>query len=124
MPAVALAAASVTAQAQDESELHVFAAGSLRTALTEVAQAFERAEPGARVRFTFGASGLLKDRIIAGERADVFASANMEHPQSLAAGSHAGAARRFARNAMCALVGPAVDVTPDTLVERLLDPAI
>jgi ABC-type molybdate transport system substrate-binding protein len=33
---------------------------------------------------TFGASGLLKDRIQAGERADVFASANMEHPQALA----------------------------------------
>ena len=78
---------------------------------------------GVRVQFTFGASGLLKDRIAAGERADVFASANMEHPQSLASAGLAGPVQRFTRNAMCALVAPTVDVTPDTLVDRLLDPA-
>jgi ABC-type molybdate transport system substrate-binding protein len=32
----------------------------------------------------FGASGLLKDEIKAGTQAEVFASANMEHPQALA----------------------------------------
>jgi molybdate transport system substrate-binding protein len=119
-----LAAASVTVHAQADAEVRVFAAGSLRTALSEVAQAFEQAEPGARVVFTFGASGLLKDRIAAGERADVFASANMEHPQTLERAGRAGAVRRFARNAMCALVGPQVNVTPETLVDRLLDPAV
>jgi ABC-type molybdate transport system substrate-binding protein len=77
-----------------------------------------------RVTFTFGASGLLRDRIAAGEPADVFASANMEHPQALAATGRAGEVKRFARNAMCALVGPQIDVTSETLVERLLDPAI
>jgi molybdate transport system substrate-binding protein len=117
------AAASLGTQAQVDNELRVYAAGSLRAALTEVAQAFERAEPGVRVQFTFGASGLLKDRIAAGERADVFASANMEHPQSLASAGLAGPVQRFTRNAMCALVAPTVDVTPDTLVDRLLDPA-
>ncbi len=35
-----------------------------------------------------------------------------------------GAVRRFARNEMCALVAPALDVTPATLVDRLLDPAV
>src|SRR6185295_15636975 len=55
---VALAAAGTMVQAQNETELRVYAAGSLRVALTEVAQAFERVEPGVRVRFTFGASGL------------------------------------------------------------------
>jgi ABC-type molybdate transport system substrate-binding protein len=117
------AAASLGTQAQVDHELRVYAAGSLRAALTEVAQAFERAEPGVRVQFTFGASGLLKDRIAAGERADVFASANMEHPQSLASAGMAGPVQRFTRNAMCALVAPTMDVTPDTLVDRLLDPA-
>ena len=33
----------------------------------------------------FGASGLLKDRLLAGEVAQVFASANMEHPQAVLA---------------------------------------
>jgi len=122
--AVVLAAASLASQAQGDAELRVYAAGSLRAALTEVAQAFERTQPGLRVRFTFGASGLLKDRIAAGEAADVFASANMEHPQALAAAGRAGAVQRFARNTMCALVAPTVNVTPDTLVDRLLDPAI
>jgi molybdate transport system substrate-binding protein len=102
--AVVLAAIGVAAHAQPTAELHVFAAGSLRAALTEVARSFERSDAGHRVVFTFGASGLLKDRIAAGERADVFASANMAHPQALAAGGRAGAVRRFARNAMCALV--------------------
>ena len=124
MPAALVAACGVAARADDDGDLRVFAAGSLRVALTEVAQAFERADAGAPVRFTFGASGLLKDRILAGERADVFASANMEHPRALASAGQAGTVQRFARNQMCALVGPAIDLTPDTLVDRLLDPAV
>jgi ABC-type molybdate transport system substrate-binding protein len=122
--AIALAAVGTMAQAQGDDPLRVYAAGSLRVALTEVAQAFERSAPGVRVQFTFGPSGLLKDRIAGGERADMFASANMEHPQVLVAAGQAAAVRRFARNAMCALVSPKVDVTPDTLVDRLLDPAV
>ncbi len=122
--AALLAAAGAATHGQSDRELRVHAAGSLRAALTEVAQAFERSEPGVRVRFTFGASGLLKDRIAAGERTDVFASANMEHPQALASAGQAGAVQRFARNAMCALAAPSVDITPETLVDRLLDPAI
>jgi ABC-type molybdate transport system substrate-binding protein len=124
MAAAMLVALGVAAQPQGEAELRVYAAGSLRAALTEVARAFESAEPGARVVFTFGASGLLKDRIAAGEPADVFASANMAHPQALAAAGQARDVRRFARNAMCALVAPAVALTADTLVDRLLDPQV
>jgi molybdate transport system substrate-binding protein len=124
LAAVVLAAAGTTAHAQGGADLRVYAAGSLRSALTEVGQAFERHAPGVRVVFTFGASGLLKDRIASGERADVFASANMEHPQALASTGQAGSVQRFARNAMCALVAPSIDVTPETLVDRLLDPAI
>jgi molybdate transport system substrate-binding protein len=118
---VLTAIASASAQG---GELRVFAAGSLRAALTEIAQAYERNEPGTRVVLTFGASGLLKDRIAAGEPADVFASANMEHPEALAATGRAGRVQRFARNAMCVLAAPTVDASPDNLVDRLLDPAI
>jgi len=127
MPRVApwlmFAAASMASSAQADAEVRVYAAGSLRAALTEVAQAFELNEAGVRVVFTFGASGLLKDRLAAGERADVFASANMVHPQSLASAGMPGPVQRLTRNAMCALVAPTMDVTPDTLVDRLLDPA-
>ena len=62
------------AAASDTVLLH--AAGSLRGALAEVSQAFEKSAPF-KVQAKFGASGLLKDEIAGGARAEVFASANM-----------------------------------------------
>ena len=106
------------------AELRVLAAGSLRAALTDIAAAFESDHPEGRVRLTFGASGLLKDRIAAGEPADVFASANMEHPEALAAAGRAAAVQRFARNEMCLLARPGVELKPETLVPQMLDPAL
>ncbi len=95
------------------------AAGSLRGALTDVATAFEGAG-GVSVRARFGPSGALRDAIAAGEPAHAFASANMEHPQSLARAGKAGAVALFARNRLCALVRPGLAVTPDTLLETML----
>ncbi|MEP6557000.1 MAG: molybdate ABC transporter substrate-binding protein [Burkholderiales bacterium] len=104
--------------------LHVFAAGSLRAPMTSAAKAFETAHPHVAVALTFGASGLLRERIEAGTPADVFASANMAHPQRLSATGEFGATRRFARNELCGLARADLVVTPDTLVATLLDPAI
>ena len=106
------------------SEIKVLAAGSLRAALTDVAQAWEAAAPGRKVALGFGASGLLKDRLVGGERADVFASANMEHPQALAAAGKAAPPQAFASNRLCALGSPRFEATPETLVAKLLDPAV
>ena len=36
--------------------------------MTDAAKAYESQTPGVRLRFTFGASGLLKDRLLGGER--------------------------------------------------------
>ena len=105
-------------------DIRVHAAGSLRAALLETAQAFEAQRPGHKLVFQFGASGLLKDRLNAGEASDVFASANMDHPRALQQAGKAGEVSRFARNAMCLLVRPGLSVTPDTMVAQLLDPAI
>ena len=44
--------------------------------------------------------------IAKGERAEVFASANMEHPQALADAKKSGPVVLFARNRLCALVAP------------------
>lgn len=118
-----LAAASVGAGAQ-QATITVFAAGSLRGPVTLAAQAFEQAHPGTRVALSFGASGLLRDRIAGGDKADVFASANMEHPQSLGAAGGYGPTRAFARNALCALARPGLAVTRDTLVTTMLDAAV
>ena len=125
LAALVMVLALAGAQAQTaRDEVVVFAAGSLRSAMTEVAKAFEAAHASASVKLVFGASGLLKDRIAAGERADVFASAKMAHPQALAAAGKASPAQRFTRNTLCALVSPKVNVTPETLVDRMLDPAV
>jgi molybdate transport system substrate-binding protein len=109
------------AAASDVVLLH--AAGSLRGALSEVSQAFEKSSPF-KVQAKFGASGLLKDEIAGGAGAEVFTSANMEHPQALAAAKKSGPVVLFARNKLCALVRPGLTVTSDTLLERMLDPQV
>jgi ABC-type molybdate transport system substrate-binding protein len=121
---LALAGISAMVDAANQRVLNVYAAGSLRVPLLEIGRAFEARHPEVTVRDTFGASGLLKDRLMGGERADVFASANLEHPEALAAAGRAGPVQRFARNGMCALVRPGLDVTTETLVDRMLDPAV
>lgn len=108
---------------QAEADVRLYAAGSLRAALSEVAAAFTQ-EHGAPVATTFGPSGHLRERLQHGEIAEVFASANMQHPQRLAAAGAAGPVRRFARNKLCVLAQPEVQVETDSLLQRMLDPAI
>jgi ABC-type molybdate transport system substrate-binding protein len=76
------------------------------------------------VRAKFGASGLLKDEIAGGAKAEVFASANMEHPQALASAKRSGPVVLFARNRLCALVRSGLDVTSASLLDRMLDPHV
>jgi molybdate transport system substrate-binding protein len=109
--------------ASAQESLRVYAAGSLRAVITEMAQAFARAG-GSPVATTFGASGLLRERIENGEAVDVFASADVGNAQALARGGRAMASIVFARNRLCALVAPGVDATPETLLERMLDPGV
>ena len=99
------------------------AAGSLRAALGEVAADFATAE-GVEVVTTFAPSGILRERIEAGEAAQVFASANMAHPRRLAGAGKAGPVALFARNSLCALTAPGVDATPETLLDRMLSDAV
>jgi molybdate transport system substrate-binding protein len=107
--------------AADTVLLH--AAGSLRGALTEVSKAFE-ATGGGTVQGKYGPSGLLNDEIAGGGKAEVFASANMEHPQALASAKKSGPVVLFARNRLCALVRPGLAVDPVGLLGRMLDPAV
>jgi molybdate transport system substrate-binding protein len=57
-------------------EITVFAASSLTDAFTEMAQAFEQANPGTAVILNFASSSQLAVQITEGAPADVFASAN------------------------------------------------
>jgi molybdate transport system substrate-binding protein len=110
----------IMASPANAAEVLLHAAGSLRGALTDVATAFETSG-GERVRQKYGASGTLRDAIAGGEHAEVFASANMEHPRALAKAGKASPVVLFARNRLCALVKPGLAVTPDNLLERMLD---
>lgn len=116
-----LVLASSSAQAGEA--VRVLAAGSLKAALTEVSAAFTQAT-GTPVNATYGPSGLLRDRIAQGETAEIFASANMEHPQALTRSGKAGPVVRFARNRLCALAQPEIAVTPERLLDVLLDPKV
>jgi len=118
---IILLAMDTSAKASEPVLLH--AAGSLRSALTEVASAFEAAS-GQKVEARYGPSGTLKDEIAGGTRAEVFASANMEHPQALATAGKSGPVVLFARNRLCALVRPGLAVEPATLLDRMLDPSV
>ena len=120
--AIVLAILAMIGPAHAET-VHLYAAGSLKGALTEIAKAYEAAS-GDTVEAKFGASGLLKDAIVGGAKADVFASANMEHPQALHDADKSGPVVRFARNKLCALVKPGLAVTSQTLLERMLSPDI
>jgi ABC-type molybdate transport system substrate-binding protein len=111
---------SAVAHADD---VHLYAAGSLRAALTDIGAAFT-AKTGHRVVAKFGPSGVLEKEIAGGAKADVFASANMDYPQALNRSNKSGPVLRFARNKLCALVKPGLVVDSATLLGRMLDPAI
>ena len=111
------------APAASAEPVRVYAAGSLREALTNIAQDYE-ARTGQKVALTFGASGLLRGRIEQGEPAQVFASADTDHPQRLAAAGGWQAPVVFTRNQLCALTSDRVNATPDSLLATLLDPQV
>ncbi len=100
--------------------LQLYAAGSLKAALGEVVISYEK-NYTTKITTKFGPSGLLKKAILAGEKADIFASANMKHPESLAAKGWGSPVVLFARNKLCALAQPDVAVTTSNLLDTLLD---
>ncbi|MCO5089761.1 substrate-binding domain-containing protein [Bosea sp. (in: a-proteobacteria)] len=99
------------------------AAGSLRRAFGELLPLFEQAH-AVRVEALFGPAGLLRRRIEAGEGAQVFASANMEHPRRLFEAGRYGEPVCFARNEICALVRRDLAIGPAGLVDAMLDPEL
>lgn len=109
-----------TAHAED---VKLIAAGSLKAALGDVAKAFT-AETGTAVATTFGPSGLMRKKIEAGEKFDVFASANMKHPKTLNEAGKSGDVTLFARNKLCALAAPGVQADTASLLEVMLKPEI
>jgi ABC-type molybdate transport system substrate-binding protein len=121
--ALSIIIGSLTMPPAHADTIHLYSAGSLKAALTDVAKAYEE-KSGNKVEATWGASGLLKDKIAGGAKADVFTSANMQHPQALHDAGKSGPVLLFARNTMCALVRPGLAVDTASLPTRMLDPNV
>jgi molybdate transport system substrate-binding protein len=92
------AAVLVTRTTAQAADLTVFAAASLTDAFREMGPVFERMNPGARVKFSFAASSLLRTQIEQGAPADLFASADQEQMQALARAGRVRGAVPFVGN--------------------------
>jgi len=104
-------------------ELRVLGAGSLREVIAEIGERYKDAT-GTTINVEFGPSGLLRERIEKGERADLFASADMGHPLKLLRDGRATRAAMFTRNTLCGVALPKVGLSAENFVDRLLDPAV
>jgi molybdate transport system substrate-binding protein len=93
--------------AAGESSLTVFAAASLKSSFTELADTFEAQHPGTEVTVSFAGSSDLATQISQGAPADVFASADTRNMAKLGdAGLLAGESRTFATNTLAIAVPP------------------
>ena len=108
---------------KNDRVIQVYCAGSLREVMLEIASRFKE-EYGSEVEITSGPSGMLRERIESGDRPDIFASANMEHPKKLSGSGIAGPTTLFAKNRICAIHRIDEGFTQANLLDRLLDPAV
>jgi molybdate transport system substrate-binding protein len=110
-------AEAVAAPAVTPTTLTVFAAASLTEPFGAMARVFEEDHPGVELLLNFAGSQALRLQIEQGARADVFASANVEHAEALL---RAGLIERpiiFTHNQLVVIV-PA---TNPGAIERLAD---
>lgn len=115
-----LCAAARSAAAAPAEPVEIYAAGSLRAVVGDLAR-----EAGAKlnieVKATFGGSGSLRDRVEKGASPDMLLSADMASPRRLAARGRAVVpAIAFARNRMCFVSPRSVGLTGADLIDRLL----
>jgi molybdate transport system substrate-binding protein len=97
------AASGTTTTAADElsGDITVYAAASLTDAFGEATDAFEEAHPGVDVELNVAASSALREQILAGAPADVFASANTSNMDQVVAGDAVdGEPEIFATNSL------------------------
>jgi molybdate transport system substrate-binding protein len=81
-----------------EGDITVFAAASLTDAFDEVGTAFEDANPEVSVELNYGASSALREQILAGAPADVFASANTSNMDQVVEAGAAADPQDFVTN--------------------------
>lgn len=103
--------------------LNVLAAGSLRPVWQTLMESFQQ-QSGIKVQSDFGPAGLLRQRIEAGETVDLFASANLAHPQRLLTQGLAQQVDIFAHNRLCITARKDLTVEPLSWLDLLRDPRL
>lgn len=117
--------ASGDARAEAASRpLRIAAAASTKPALDELARAFERASPGARVLASFGASGALFAQIASGAPFDLFLSADREFPRRLVAEGLASEEVVYGAATLALWLSEGSPVEPARGLAALADPAV
>src|SRR5215831_3126121 len=94
---------ATTTRAEEERDITVFAAASLREAFEDLGKTFE-AKHGVKVHLNLAGSQELRTQIENGARADVFASADQKHMAALVKAKLVEAPRVFARNTPVVIV--------------------
>lgn len=107
--------------AKDGQSLHIFAAGSLRGALDDIATEFTR-QTKIRTTITYGPAGQLSRTLASGQGGDIFLSANLAYPLQLKKAGRTGNPFIFTQNSMCVLAPKSLGLTQETLVPFLLKP--
>jgi molybdate transport system substrate-binding protein len=113
----------VSSSAARADEVVLYGAGSLRAALGAIASDYS-SKSGHVVRTQFGPSGVMRDKIEAGDNVDLFASADMGNALKLRTDGKAVAVVMFVRNDLCAFAKPNVGLSSANFGEKLLDPAV
>ena len=97
--------ATTSATSGASTELSIFAAASLRSALEQAQVAYEATHPGVTLAISTDSSAALETQIEQGAPSDVFLSADTANPKKLVdAGFAAGAAVVFAGNKLTIIV--------------------
>lgn len=101
----------------------VFAAASLSDAFTEVADAFEASNDGVTVELSFAGSSSLREQILGGAPADVFASADEANMARLVEAGEVEASQVFATNRL-QIVVPAGNPASVEGLDDFADPSL
>ena len=121
---VALVGGVFGVQAQPTQALTVFAASSLTDAFNEIGAAFEAANPGVKVSFSYGSSSTLATQLADGAPADIFASANARQmTAAVDAGRIAKPTHTFVKNRLV-LITPADNPASITGLHDLGNPGV
>jgi ABC-type molybdate transport system substrate-binding protein len=110
------------AQQNDMATVEIFAAGSLRGVVSDLADA-SASLFHVVVKPTFGGSGALRERVEKGEHPHLLLSADLDSPRKLeAAGRTVIPVVAFARNRLCVVSRREAGITPSNLIDALLKP--